>query len=144
MHRRNFLAGSGAAVAGANLIPFLRSSAAWAQGAGDTLVIATGTTINSLDLHRVGTNRPSYQVTVNLYDRLLTFGTKVNADGAVAYDYTKLKGELAESWEVADDGMSVMFKLKANATFWDGTPVTAEDVKWSLDRALSLGGFPGV
>ena len=91
MHRRNFLAGSGAAVAGANLIPFLRSSAAWAQGAGDTLVIATSTTINSLDLHRVGTNRPSYQVTVNLYDRLLTFGTKVTADGAVAYDYTKLK-----------------------------------------------------
>ena len=83
MRRRNFLAGSGAAVAGANLIPFLRSSAAWAQGAADTLVIATSTTINSLDLHRVGTNRPSYQVTVNLYDRLLTFGTKVTADGAV-------------------------------------------------------------
>ena len=45
MRRRNFLAGSGAAVAGANLIPFLRSSAAWAQGAADTLVIATSTTI---------------------------------------------------------------------------------------------------
>jgi peptide/nickel transport system substrate-binding protein len=144
MHRRNFLAGSGAAVAGANLIPFLRSSAAWAQGAADTLVIATSTTINSLDLHRVGTNRPSYQVTVNLYDRLLTFGTKVTADGAVVYDYTKLKGELAESWKVADDGMSVTFKLKPTAKFWDGTPVTADDVKWSLDRAVSLGGFPGV
>ena len=42
-------------------------------------------------------------MTVNLYDRLLTFGTKVTADGAVVYDYTKLKGELAESWKVADD-----------------------------------------
>jgi peptide/nickel transport system substrate-binding protein len=144
MHRRSFLAGSGAAVAGAHLIPFLKSSAAWAQGAADTLVIATSTTINSLDLHRVGTNRPSYQVTVNIYDRLLTFDTKVNADGAVVYDYTKLKGELAESWKVADDGMSVVFKLKPNAKFWDGSPVTAHDVKWSLDRAVSLGGFPGV
>ena len=38
--------------------------------------------------------------------------------------------------------MSVTFKLKKNATFQDGTPVTAKDVKWSLDRAVSVGGFP--
>ena len=144
MHRRSFLKGAAAATAGAGLLPHLKSSAAWAQGAGDTLVIALGTTVNSLDLHRVGTNRPSYQVTINLYDRLLKFGTKVNADGAVVYDYDKLEGELAESWEVAADGMSATFKLKKNAKFWDGSPVTAADVKWSFDRAVSLGGFPAV
>ena len=38
--------------------------------------------------------------------------------------------------------MSVTFKLKKNATFHDGTPVTAKDVKWSLDRAVTVGGFP--
>jgi peptide/nickel transport system substrate-binding protein len=38
--------------------------------------------------------------------------------------------------------MSVTFKLKKNATFQDGTPVTAKDVKWSLDRAVTVGGFP--
>ena len=38
--------------------------------------------------------------------------------------------------------MSVTFKLKKKATFQDGTPVTAKDVKWSLDRAVSVGGFP--
>ena len=38
--------------------------------------------------------------------------------------------------------MSVTFKLKKKATFHDGTPVTAKDVKWSLDRAVSVGGFP--
>ena len=27
-------------------------------------------------------------------------------------------------------------------TFQDGTPVTAKDVKWSLDRAVTVGGFP--
>ena len=144
MNRRAFLAGTGAAALGAELLPFLKSSAAWAKGAGDTLVVAVGTTINSLDLHRVGTNRPSYQVTINLYDRLLRFGTKKNVEGAVVYDYEKLEGELAESWEVAADGMSVMFKLRKDAKFWDGTPVTAADVKWSFNRAVSLGGFPAV
>ena len=38
--------------------------------------------------------------------------------------------------------MSVTFKLKKNAKFHDGTPVTAKDVKWSLDRAVTVGGFP--
>ena len=38
--------------------------------------------------------------------------------------------------------MSATFKLKKNATFQDGTPVTAKDVKWSLDRAVTVGGFP--
>jgi peptide/nickel transport system substrate-binding protein len=142
MHRRTFLAGAGAIGISPELLPFLKTSAAWAQSPAETLVVAIGTTINSLDLHRVGTNRPSYQVTVNIYDRLLTFDTKVNAEGAVVYDYSKVKGELAESWEVAADGLSATFKLKNGAKFWDGTPVTAADVKWSFDRAVSLGGFP--
>ena len=34
------------------------------------------------------------------------------------------------------------FKLKKKAVFHDGTPVTAKDVKWSLDRAVTVGGFP--
>jgi peptide/nickel transport system substrate-binding protein len=38
--------------------------------------------------------------------------------------------------------MSVTFKLRKDATFHDGTPVTAKDVKWSLDRAVTVGGFP--
>ena len=33
--------------------------------------------------------------------------------------------------------MSVTFKLRRDATFHDGTPVTAHDVKWSLDRAVT-------
>jgi peptide/nickel transport system substrate-binding protein len=143
MDRRSFLAGSSSFALGTALLSQLKTMPALAQG-GDTLVIAIGTTINSLDLHRSGTNRPSYQVTINSYDRLLTFATKTLPNGSVVEDYNTLKGELAESWEIAPDGMSVTFKLKPNAKFWDGTPVTAADVKWSFDRAVSLGGFPTV
>lgn len=143
MQRRDFLKGVSAAALGAGVLPFLKVLPASAQS-GDTLVLVTGTTINSLDLHRTGTNRPSYQVAVNCYDRLVSFGVKTMPDGTLSYDYDTLVPELAERWEIAPDGMSVDFFLKDNATFWDGTPVTAEDVKWSLDRALLVGGFPTV
>ncbi len=56
------------------------------------------------------------------------------------YDRDKFKMELAEDMNVG--AMSATFKLKKNATFQDGTPVTAKDVKWSLDRAVTVGGFP--
>jgi peptide/nickel transport system substrate-binding protein len=108
----------------------------------DTIVVAIGDSINSLDIHRSGTNRPSYQVAINAYDRLLSFGTTKGPSGNVISDFHALHGELAESWEVAPDGLSATFKLKPDAVFWDGTPVTAEDVKWSFDRAVSIGGFP--
>lgn len=39
---------------------------------------------------------------------------------------------LAESWEVAEDGLSVTLHLVKNATFHDGTPVTSEDVAFSI------------
>ncbi|OCX58177.1 peptide ABC transporter substrate-binding protein [Thioclava sp. SK-1] len=53
--------------------------------------------------------------------------------GLVSYDPEgKLRGELAESWEVDDDGKWT-FKLR-DATWHDGTPVTAADVKWTIEQ----------
>ena len=40
---------------------------------------------------------------------------------------------LAESWKVADDGMSVTVNLRKNAVFHDGHPITSEDVKFSIE-----------
>lgn len=140
--RRQFLKISGGAVS-ASMLPFLKSVPAHAAG-DDVLVAVTGQTINSLDLHRTGTNRASYQVAINCYDRLVSFGTKVAEGGGLAYDYSVIEPELAESWSESEDGLTLTFKLKSNATFWDGTKVTATDVKWSFDRAVSVGGFPTV
>jgi len=108
----------------------------------DVLVVANEFGPNSLDIHTVGANRPAYGVSWICYDRLMTYGRKTLPDGRVVYDRDKLEPELAESWQMAADGMSVTFKLRANARFHDGTPVTAKDVKWSFDRAVSVGGFP--
>jgi len=137
MDRRHFLS-TGAAAAGATL-PL--GAAAQARPK-DVLIVANEFGPNSLDIHTVGANRPAYAVSWMCYDRLMTYGRKRLPDGRVMYDINKLEPELAESWKIAPDGNSVTFKLRKNAKFHDGTPVTAKDVKWSFDRALAAGGFP--
>ena len=108
----------------------------------DTLLVVVESGPNSMDIHGIGANRPAYGASWNSYDRLMTYGAKTLPDGTRMYDYTKLEPELAERWELAEDGKSVSFYLRKEATFHDGTPVTAADVKWSFDRALAVGGFP--
>jgi peptide/nickel transport system substrate-binding protein len=90
-----------------------------------------------------------------------TFGDVDKMDPAVAYDtasgevieltletlvYYKLPGstteiapKLAKSWEVSADGLVYTFHLDERAKFNDGTPVTAEDVKYTFDRAVLIG-----
>ena len=143
MDRRKFLKGASTATLTGSMLPLLKILPASAAPNG-IAVVAITQTINSLDIHRKGTNRPSYQVAVNCYDRLVSFGTKKLPDGSLSYDYSVIEPDLAESWQLADDGMSMTFKLRDDAKFWDESPVTAADVKWSLDRAISLGGFPAV
>jgi peptide/nickel transport system substrate-binding protein len=41
---------------------------------------------------------------------------------------------LAESWSMSRDGLAYEFVLRKNARFHDGSPVTAEDVKFSFER----------
>ena len=139
MKRREFIL-STVAAAGASMLPLEVFSQS--DRRKELLIVANETGPNSLDIHTLGANRPSYGVSWICYDRLLTFGKKKLPDGTMMYDYSKLEPELAESWAMAADGMSVTFKLRKNAKFHDGTSVTAKDVKWSFDRAVSVGGFP--
>ena len=139
MDRRTFIK-SGAAVAAAGVAAPAVWSPAKAQARQETLLIVSESGPNNLDIHGVGTNVPGYEVSWNCYDRLITHEMKTGANGAPYYDRDKFKPELAEDMNVGD--MSATFKLRKNAKFQDGTPVTAKDVKWSLDRAVSVGGFP--
>ena len=43
---------------------------------------------------------------------------------------------LAEKWVVSDDGKKVIFDLKKDLFFSDGTPITVEDVVYSLQRGV--------
>lgn len=50
------------------------------------------------------------------------------ADGSLVPD-------LAESYEVSEDGTAYTVVLRSDATFHDGTPVTADDVVFTIQRA---------
>lgn len=59
----------------------------------------------------------------NVYDGLVKPDTAGNLNGAVASE-----------WTVSDDGTVYSFTLREGVLFHDGTPVTAEDVKYSIER----------
>jgi peptide/nickel transport system substrate-binding protein len=142
MKRRDFLKSvSGIAASAVVPAPAIWSSAK-ADSRSETLLVVTEGGPNNLDIHGVGTNRPGYETSWNCYDRLITHEARTLPDGTLSYDRDKFKPELAEDMNIGD--MSVTFKLKKNAKFHDGTPVTARDVKWSLDRSVTVGGFPTV
>ena len=64
----------------------------------------------------------------------LSFDRLVTANGSLV----PTEGQLAESFEAAADGMSVSFDLRDGVTWHDGTPLTAEDIKWSIETALNV------
>ena len=138
LNRRNFLRTS---LAGASATA-LGVGPAKTQGRSETLLVVQELGPNSLDMQGVGSNQTVNGLSWNCYDRLLSYAAKTLPDGTLSYDREKLAPELAESWEVAADGMSCTFRLRKGATFHDGSPVTAKDVKWSFDRAVKVGGFP--
>jgi peptide/nickel transport system substrate-binding protein len=104
-----------------------------AETPADTLVIADAIDdIVSIDPHEAfefsGTDLNN-----NVYDTL------------VELDPTKpgeLVPGLAESWAVADDGVTYTFKVKSGITFSSGNPVTAEDAAGSLRRVVKLNKTP--
>ena len=78
----------------------------------------------TLDPHHAS-DTTSSAIVVELFSGLVT----INLDLQLAPD-------LAESWDVSGDGLTYTFRLRPNAAFHDGKPVTAHDVKYSFERAL--------
>ena len=49
----------------------------------------------------------------------------------------KIVPGLAQSWDISKDGLTYTFHLRPNVKFHDGTPVTAEAVKFCFDRQMN-------
>ena len=69
----------------------------------------------------------------NSYDRLMRFDVN---------DPSKLLPDIAKSWTVSADGKTYSFELKAGLKFASGNALTAEDVAYSLQRAVLLDKTP--
>ena len=77
----------------------------------------------TLDPH-ITTDATSAQIIVELFGGLVTIDPDLN-----------VVADLAESWDKSLDGLKYTFYLRPDAKFHNGKPVTAEDVRWSLEHA---------
>jgi len=79
----------------------------------------------TMDPHLAG-DSGSAEFIVEIFSGLVTISPELN-----------IELDLAESFEVSDDGLVYTFTLRDDIFFHQGRPVTAEDVKWSMERAAS-------
>jgi peptide/nickel transport system substrate-binding protein len=54
-------------------------------------------------------------------------------------DETQLDPGMAKSWDVSADRKTITFHLQDNLKFADGSPATAGDLAWSMQRVVKLG-----
>ncbi|MEM2204048.1 MAG: ABC transporter substrate-binding protein [Sulfolobales archaeon] len=94
---------------------------------GGTLVI--GRTGDSSTLNPLLTiDDDSFMVANQIFSSLIE---RAFVDGQLGY-----KGDLAEEWNISADGKTLFFRIVRNATWHDGTPLTAQDVKFTLELYL--------
>ncbi len=74
------------------------------------------------------------EVGANVYDKLI---------GIDLANKNALVGALAQSWTVSPDNLTYTFKLRPGVKFHSGNPLTAADVVYSFQRAVTLNKSPG-
>ncbi|MFZ5884301.1 MAG: ABC transporter substrate-binding protein, partial [Chloroflexota bacterium] len=74
------------------------------------------------------------EIIQNVYETLVFY------DGEAT---DKFVPQLAESWEVSEDGKVYTFKIRSGVKFHDGADLTASDVAYSFQRGLLFGGYSG-
>jgi len=97
--------------------------AAFAHAQGDIVV-----GLNLEPPHLDPTSAAAGAIDQVLYANVFEGLTRFAPDGSV-------KAGLAKRWEISEDGLQYTFFLQPGVTFHDGTSFTADDVKFSLDRA---------
>ena len=119
-------AATGAAGCGGSATP---GSGSGTGPAVSTLVIANAVKVDTLDPEANSVNE-SIWLDQNLYSRLL----QPNSTG------TGLLPDLASSWGIAANGLTYTFRLRPDAKFSNGSPVTASDVVFSIQRSRAFAG----
>lgn len=129
LSRRDFLRLTGAAVGGAALggVPALAgiTNAAPEQAKrGGALRLGNTADVVSFEPYAVSDNVSIWTMLL-IYDQL----TRPSADGK------HIEPGLAQSWDITNGGKTYTFHLRKGVKFHDGSPVTAADVKYCVEKA---------
>jgi len=110
-------------------------SAAEAQAQSRTLLIAAERTPDGIDgdVLKPGT----LEVVVQTYEGLLRYGKMPGTDGNDVLDSSKIEGHYAESWTVADEGRTIVMKLRQGVRSPFGNELTAADVEWTFAKSFA-------
>ncbi len=93
---------------------------------GGSIVVGIQQDIDSLDPHKA-TSAGTKEILFNIFEGLVKPDENGNLISAVASDY-----------KISEDGLVYTFTLRDNVKFHNGSLVTAEDVKYSLERVSGL------
>ncbi|WP_254055069.1 ABC transporter substrate-binding protein [Kiloniella sp. EL199] len=120
--KKNWLKGTVAAIA---LIASFGTANAGPNDGG-SMVVTYKDDVSTLD-PAIGYDWQNWSMIKSLFDSLLDYkpGT------------TELTTDLAESYTISDDGLTYTFKLRNGVKFHNGREMTADDVKYSLDRVTN-------
>jgi oligopeptide transport system substrate-binding protein len=83
-----------------------------------------------MDIETLDPALPTDSASINAIDMVFTGLVSLN-------DQMQVQPQLAQSYTASADGLTWTFTLKPNLKFSDGTPLTSQDVIYSIDRALS-------
>jgi oligopeptide transport system substrate-binding protein len=93
---------------------------------GGSMIVTYKDDVSTLD-PAIGYDWQNWSMIKSLFDGLMDYvpGT------------TELRPDLAESYEISDDGLVYTFTLREGVSFHNGRKMTAEDVKYSLERVVN-------
>jgi peptide/nickel transport system substrate-binding protein len=126
MTRRAFPVGAG--VAAALVLAVIPAALARDRPKGTLMLGLDISDTTTLDPAR-GTGYSSPASLHGAYDSLVTMKPG---------DYNTLAPQLATAWSRTVDGKGWRFKLRPGVKFASGNPMTADDVKWSIERVLNI------
>jgi ABC-type transport system substrate-binding protein len=114
-------------LAGAAVLALAAAAPSLAQDEqGGEIVITYKDDVSTLD-PAIGYDWQNWSMIKSLFDGLMDYepGT------------TTLRPDLAESYEISDDGTTYTFRLRPGVKFHNGREMTAEDVKYSIERVVN-------
>lgn len=106
----------------------------------NTLNVANIGAVRTLD-PAVAYDTKTYVPIQNIYEPLVTFKTE-RKDGKLVRTSKELAPSLAVDWAISEDRREYTFQIRKDVKFHSGDTLDAEDVKYSLNRTITMGQGP--